>query len=57
MKGRYMTIKGTKHDDDLNGTGGDDTFHLAQGGNDTARGGAGDDRFLMHGALNASPQA
>ena len=29
------TFHGTKHDDDLNGTTGDDVFDLQKGGNDT----------------------
>lgn len=48
-----MTIKGTRNDDDLSGTVGNDVFTLFQGGNDKADGGAGNDRFEMRGALNA----
>ncbi len=44
---------GTKHDDDLNGTSGDDTFDLYKGGEDTAHGGAGDDVFNMGASLDA----
>ena len=49
-----MTVfHGTKHDDDLNGTSGDDTFDLYKGGEDTAHGGAGDDVFNMGASLDA----
>lgn len=48
-----MTIRGTKDDDDLNGTTGDDVFRLGRGGNDTAHGDEGNDIFRMGGALNA----
>src|ERR1700733_1761070 len=44
---------GTKHDDDLNGTSGDDTFDLYKGGEDTAHGGAGNDVFNMGASLEA----
>jgi Ca2+-binding RTX toxin-like protein len=44
---------GTKHDDNLTGTSGNDTFDLYKGGNDTAFGDAGNDTFNMDGSLNA----
>ena len=44
---------GTKHDDDLNGTSGNDTFELYKGGEDTAHGGAGIDVFNMGASLDA----
>lgn len=47
-----MTIRGTIHDDDLDGTTGDDIFLLARGGSDTAHGDDGNDIFRMGGALN-----
>ncbi|HWA91744.1 MAG TPA: hypothetical protein VG889_17025 [Rhizomicrobium sp.] len=49
-----MTVyRGTKHDDDLTGTTGDDTFDLYKGGHDTATGDAGDDLFKMGASLDA----
>jgi Ca2+-binding RTX toxin-like protein len=44
---------GTSGDDNLTGTGDDDNFDLTQGGDDTAEGLDGDDRFLMGAALGA----
>lgn len=44
---------GTKHDDDVNGTSGSDTFDLYKGGSDTANGGDGNDIFNMGGSLSA----
>jgi len=49
-----MTIYGTKHDDDLTGTDGDDDFHLQKGGSDSASGGKGDDLFRMGTTLDGS---
>ena len=47
------TFRGRGGDDNLTGTGGDDTFLLWQGGNDTVDAGDGNDIFHMGGALNA----
>jgi Ca2+-binding RTX toxin-like protein len=49
-----MAINGTKHDDDLTGTDGNDDFHLQKGGTDTASGGKGDDLFRMGATLDGS---
>src|SRR5262245_56857324 len=46
-------FNGTKGDDNLQGTRQNDTFHLAGGGNDIARGGHGDDTFILGDALTA----
>jgi hypothetical protein len=46
-----MTIFGTAGNDDLDGTGGADTFDLSQGGKDIARGLGGDDVFLFGGTF------
>lgn len=46
-------FKGTKHNDSLNGTSGADIFDLSQGGNDTANGGAGNDKFVFKAAFTA----
>jgi Ca2+-binding RTX toxin-like protein len=48
-----MTINGTAGNDNLAGTGGNDTFNLSQGGNDTATGKGGKDVFKLKGAFNA----
>ncbi|HEX8232718.1 MAG TPA: calcium-binding protein [Caulobacteraceae bacterium] len=47
-----MAIRGTRGDDSLHGTAGDDTFFLGRGGADTAIGGRGGDVFRMGGALD-----
>ncbi len=44
---------GTKHDDNLTGTTGDDTFDLQKGGEDTASGGDGNDIFNMGASFDA----
>jgi Ca2+-binding RTX toxin-like protein len=46
-------IKGGFGDDNLTGTGGNDIFNLARGGNDTVHAGGGDDIFWMGVTLNA----
>lgn len=48
-----MNFKGTKHDDNFTGTGGDDIFNLSQGGDDKASGGNGNDTFVFKGAFTA----
>jgi hypothetical protein len=47
-------VVGTSGDDDLRGTQRKDTFHLAQGGDDTARGRGGTDIFEMGSAFTAA---
>ena len=49
-----MTIRGTKHDDNLVGTSGDDVFLMTQRGNDTVDGGDGNDRFRFGKFLTAA---
>lgn len=44
---------GTKKDDDLTGTAGDDRFNLFKGGHDTVDAGGGDDLFKMGASLDA----
>ena len=46
-------IRGTAGDDNLSGTGSNDTFALWQGGSDTVDGGGGNDVFRMGAALDA----
>ena len=48
-----MAIKGTKGDDILSGTSGNDVFDLWQGGNDTVSGGDGNDIFKFGAAFTA----
>jgi Ca2+-binding RTX toxin-like protein len=49
-----MAIRGTRHDDTLDGTSGNDVFIMNQGGNDTVSGGDGNDQFGFGGALTAA---
>ena len=49
-----MAIKGTKGDDILSGTSGNDVFDLWQGGNDTVSGGDGNDTFKFGAAFTAA---
>jgi Ca2+-binding RTX toxin-like protein len=47
-------IRGTRGNDDLGGTSGDDVFILVQGGNDTVSGGGGNDVFRFGAAFTAA---
>ncbi len=47
------TRLGTDGNDNLSGTEGDDIFRLEEGGEDTAKGGGGNDGFYMGGELSA----
>ena len=49
-----MAIRGTRHDDNLTGTSGDDVFIMAQRGNDTVSGGDGNDLFRFGQYLTAA---
>jgi Ca2+-binding RTX toxin-like protein len=49
-------IRGTRGDDNLDGTSGNDEFLLGQGGNDTVHAGDGNDIIRMGAALNAGDQ-
>jgi hypothetical protein len=48
-----MAIQGTIGNDNVSGNQHNDKFNLTQGGDDTATGLAGDDLFIMKGALSA----
>ena len=49
-----MAIRGTRHDDNLDGTSGNDVFIMTQGGNDTVSGGDGNDVFRFGKTLTAA---
>jgi Ca2+-binding RTX toxin-like protein len=51
-----MRVSGSPNDDALAGSTGDDTFLLEEGGNDSAQGDAGNDRFFMGAAFGALDQ-
>lgn len=50
------TFTGTAGDDSILGSADNDVFHLEQGGDDIARGRAGDDTFFMGGAFTGADQ-
>ncbi|HWA92322.1 MAG TPA: bluetail domain-containing putative surface protein [Rhizomicrobium sp.] len=49
-----MKFRGTKHDDDLNGTTGNDVFNMTRGGDDTVHAGDGNDVIWMGAKLTAA---
>ncbi len=48
------SLQGNFDNNTITAGGGDDTFNLSQGGNDTANGGAGNDAFFFGNALTAA---